>query len=371
MKIAFYAPLKSPNHPVPSGDRLMAQLLMQAMSMAGHDVSVVSELRSFLRNADDPDYETLLQSAREEIGRIRQQWHTSGKPDVWFCYHPYYKAPDLLGPLLCDEFGIAYITSEASYSNRRNIGNWAENQCRLLDGIKRATVNLCFTKRDHDGLLTAAPDARLAMLPPFIDPAIFLAQKPAPHPFRLVTVAMMRAGDKLESYAALANALAQLPPNLPWTLDIIGDGPERKNVEVLFDGFDPSRLNWRGEKKPEDIAVILANAAIYVWPGHGEAYGLAYLEAQAAGLPVVAEHTAGVPEVVQHGKTGILTPANDVNAYAAAIEHLLRHDDDRQTLAGNARLFATTERSLDRASQNINTILTNDIGTTHDRHLPS
>lgn len=371
MKIAFYAPLKSPHHPVPSGDRLMARLLMQAMTMAGHDVSVVSELRSFLRNADDPDYETLQQKAGDEISRIRQQWQADGKPDIWFCYHPYYKAPDLLGPLLCDEFGIAYITSEASYSNRRNIGHWAENQRLLLNGIKRAAVNLCFTKRDHDGLRMAAPDARLAMLPPFIDPTIFLARKPTPHPFRLVTVAMMRAGDKLESYAALASALAKLSTDLPWTLDIVGDGPERQNVEVLFDGFEPSRLHWHGEKKPEDIAGILANAAIYVWPGHGEAYGLAYLEAQAAGLPVVAEHTAGVPEVVQHGKTGFLTPANDVDAYAAAIEHLLRHDVARQTMAINARMFATTERSLDRASQNLNTILTTDIGTTDDRHFSS
>ncbi|MGG2478788.1 glycosyltransferase family 4 protein, partial [Rhizobium sp. BR5] len=51
MKIAFYSPLKSPNHPVPSGDRLMARLLMKAMTMGGHDVFVASELRSFLKQA--------------------------------------------------------------------------------------------------------------------------------------------------------------------------------------------------------------------------------------------------------------------------------------------------------------------------------
>ena len=54
----------------------------------------------------------------------------------------------------------------------------------------------------------------------------------------------------------------------------------------------------------------------YVWPGTGEAYGIAYMEAQAAGLPVVAQKTAGVPEVVKDGVTGTLTAAGDASAFA-------------------------------------------------------
>ena len=47
MRIAFYAPLKSPDHPVPSGDRQMARLLVAALRHAGHDVEIASELRSY------------------------------------------------------------------------------------------------------------------------------------------------------------------------------------------------------------------------------------------------------------------------------------------------------------------------------------
>lgn len=349
----------------------MARLLMQAMTLAGHDVYVASELRAFLKNADDPDYENLRQTASQEIAKIAQQWQASGKPDVWFCYHPYYKAPDLLGPKLCEQFGVAYITSEASYSNRRNIGHWTDNQQLLLESIKRAAINLCFTKRDHDGLRSAAANAKLAMLPPFIDPSIFLRNNPNPQAYRLVTVAMMRSGDKLESYAELGGALAKLPPDLSWTLDIIGDGPERKTVEALFSEFNPSRIIWHGQKEPVEIAAILSNSALYVWPGHGEAYGLAYLEAQAAGLPVIAEHTAGVPEVVQHGKTGLLTPANDADAYAIAIEHLLRNESERHAMALNARHFVKDDRSLANASQRLNTILLSYTGNHDDRHFPA
>ena len=49
MRIAFYAPLKSPNHPVPSGDRLMARLLIAALQRAGHDVEICIGVAQLLR----------------------------------------------------------------------------------------------------------------------------------------------------------------------------------------------------------------------------------------------------------------------------------------------------------------------------------
>ena len=66
------------------------------------------------------------------------------------------------------------------------------------------------------------------------------------------------------------------------------------------------------------VARQLATSDIFVWPGTGEAYGIAYLEAQASGLPVVAQATAGVPTVVRHGVTGLLTAPQDDAAFAAA-----------------------------------------------------
>ena len=47
MRVAFYAPLKPPDHAVPSGDRRMARLLMAALERAGHRVILASRLRAF------------------------------------------------------------------------------------------------------------------------------------------------------------------------------------------------------------------------------------------------------------------------------------------------------------------------------------
>ena len=65
---------------------------------------------------------------RDEAARLTKLWHRDGKPDLWFTYHPYYKAPDLIGPELASAFAVPYVTAEASYSRRRNAGLWADSQ---------------------------------------------------------------------------------------------------------------------------------------------------------------------------------------------------------------------------------------------------
>lgn len=354
MRIAFYAPLKSPNHPVPSGDRLMARLLIQALETAGHTVDVVSELRNF---ATTPEAAMALEPGRQvEIALIRRRLMEAARPDLWLCYHPYYKSPDPFGPVLSTELGIPYVTAEASYSPKRDASDWAASQRLVADAIRQASVNIAMTERDRLGIEKAIAGARVASLKPFIDTRRFERCVPQPAPARLVTVAMMRPGDKLESYRMLAEAL-RLVTDADWTLGIIGDGPQRADVEALFSGFEPGRIEWYGERNPDDVADLLSRSGIYVWPGCGEAYGLAYLEAQAAGLPVIAQHTAGVPAVIENGATGLLTSEGDIRAYAAAIRGLLEDPARRQTMGDAARRFVLEQRSLDIAAHALDDIL--------------
>ena len=60
MRVAFYAPLKPPDHPVPSGDRRMAGLLVEALTRAGHEVELASRLRS-RDGAGDAAYQARLE----------------------------------------------------------------------------------------------------------------------------------------------------------------------------------------------------------------------------------------------------------------------------------------------------------------------
>ncbi|MBY5854351.1 glycosyltransferase family 4 protein [Rhizobium leguminosarum] len=358
MRVAFYAPMKSPNHPVPSGDRLMARLLIRALELGGHQVDVVSEFRT---HASTPEAAAALEPAiRAELERLRLTWKSALRPELWFCYHPYYKSPDPFGPAISTEFAIPYVTAEASYAAKRDRTGWAASQKRVGEAIMQAAVNISFTGRDQAGLAAAFPQARLAGLRPFIDTALFEKVSPASDPHRLMTVAMMRAGDKMGSYVMLAKAL-RLIEDRPWTLAVIGDGPMRQEVQGLFAGL-AGRIEWLGERNAVEIAELLGRGGVYVWPGCGEAYGLAYLEAQAAGLPVVAQETAGVPAVVEAHVTGLLTPDGDVTAYAEALAALLDDRQRRDAMGQAARRFVLGQRSLLMAAQVLNGILRDNAG---------
>ena len=353
MQIAFYAPLKSPDHPVPSGDRLMARLLISALSTRGHRVAVSSTLRAFA-----PTPQSVLDgaaAAQAEVERLRVQYEGEGRPDLWFTYHPYYKAPDRIGPVIARHFSIPYVTAEASYAVRRDRDGWAQVQALVRAAVSDAALNLCMTERDRAGLVDAIPKARVARLAPFIEATRFLALPCRPEPGHLVAVAMMRAGDKMDSFRFLADALARIE-QASWRLTLVGGGPLEAEVRALFARFG-ARVAFLGEQPPEGVAAVLSTAAIYAWPGCGEAYGLAYLEAAAAGVPVVAQASAGVPEVVVDGQTGLLTPAGDSAAYAAALARLLAAPSLRDRLAGGARRFVAEERDLGRAADRLDELL--------------
>ncbi|CAN5242947.1 glycosyltransferase family 4 protein [soil metagenome] len=348
MRIVFYAPLKEPDHPVPSGDREMARLLIRALVLGGHEVEVASRLRSFMA---EPALAAAELMAAAERARLTQAWRAGNPPDLWLCYHPYYKAPDFIGPSLARDFGIPYVTAESSYAPKRDMGPWREAQAHVADGLRLARLNICFTERDRAGLAPLSPHT--ALLNPFIDTEPYAAITPSGEPGQMIAVAMMRKGDKLESYTMLAAALRRIG-DLSWSLSVIGDGPMREPVAALFEGLP---VRFLGERPPAAIPDLLSRASLYVWPGCGEAYGLAYLEAQAAGLPVIAQATGGISAVVTAGETGLLTPEGDIDAYVSALRRMLTDNGTLRAMGRRARDFVLRERSLPGAAERLNALL--------------
>jgi glycosyltransferase involved in cell wall biosynthesis len=368
MRIAFYAPLKSPTHGTPSGDRRIAGLLMDALTRAGHRVELASTFRSY-----DADGDALRQSALREQGsalgrRLAAQWRggvPESRPDLWFTYHAYYKAPDWLGPQASAALGIPYVIAEASHAQKRAGGAWDVGHRGTVEAIGRADLLLCPTRDDVEGLrAVAASPGRIAALPPFLDAAPFraaaarraenrarLARTHAVEPSVpwLAVAAMMRPGDKLASYGALARALGHVR-DLPWRLLVAGDGPARAEVEAAFAAAIPGRAALLGALALDQVAALYAAADLCVWPAVNEAYGMAMLEAQAAGVPVVSCATRGVPDVVEHGRTGLLAPAGDEPALAGLVRELLLDEGRRSRLSAAAVAFAAGERSVESAA---------------------
>ncbi len=350
MRIAFHTPLNAFDDGGISGDRLMARQLAGALRRLGHVVEPVTDARSYSRLPGDLPVRRREAEARRDA-LLRGWTQDELRPGLWFTYHSYYKAPDLLGPSLASRLGIPYVVAEASDSRRRASGEWAEHVALARASFAAADLHFWLTRQDRDSIAPWCGPGALLGLPPFLEePAETPPGRLRQGPPRLVTVAMMRAGVKLESYRALAAAIGDLP-GLPWSLTIIGDGPLRGEVEAAFAAMPARRLRWLGALAREDVARELAQHDLFVWPGLGEAYGLVYLEAQAAGLPVLAFDSGGVCEAVERDVTALLVPAGDTAALARALARLLADAPLRERMGEAARHFVASQRSPARATE--------------------
>jgi glycosyltransferase involved in cell wall biosynthesis len=84
---------------------------------------------------------------------------------------------------------------------------------------------------------------------------------------------------------------------------------------------------------------------------------MALLEAAAVGVPAIAGDEGGVASVIDHGRSGILTPARDSAAFAAAIAALLGDDCGRRRLGEAARAKITAGHDLAAAGRALNELL--------------
>ena len=351
MKIAFYAPLKSPTHASPSGDRKMARLLMRAISDAGHDVELASQFRSW-EGRGERDRQNRLRRVGEQLGeRLIRRYrarHPPARPDVWFTYHVYHKAPDWLGPAVSRELKIPYLIAEASHAPKQAGGPWAEGYRASMDALQHANAIFALNRTDIAGVQPLlAPDVTLVYLKPFQAlsyDSTELSRESArrelanglaldPGPVWLLTVGMMRADAKLSSYQLLARALQRVD-ECDWRLIVVGDGVCRREVEDSFQTLR-DKVVFAGFRSGEELGHFYAASDVFLWPAINEAYGMAILEAQCAGLPVVAGDGGGVPDIVRDTVTGTLVPEGEIASFAAATRELI-NDRKRRVAMGTA-----------------------------------
>jgi len=362
LRIAFYAPLKPPSHPVPSGDRRIARLFLQAMRRARHEVRVVSNFRSYEGKGDRAAQQRLRAEGAVVAQRLLHGKLARWRPDVWFTYHLYQKAPDWLGPPIAKALDIPYIVAEAAYAPRRSKGRWDEGLAAVAEALRHADTAVILNPNDAEcvvPLLRRRPGAthilkpllrhmpawseRARRLPAAAEPVLpFLATKPYARAHRnraahraaiatrfaipdtaswLLAVGMMRPGDKLASFRLLAKSLAGLRGRA-WHLLVVGDGPARTEVRSAFSRLQ-GRVHWLGARSASELAAIYAACDLMVWPAINEAIGMALLEAQAAGLAVVAGNVGAIGTIVSHGETGFLVPEGDAMAFRKAVAAFL------------------------------------------------
>ena len=129
---------------------------------------------------------------------------------------------------------------------------------------------------------------------------------------------------------------------------MVGEGPAgaalRAQAERLHLG---DRVVFAGLRR--DVERLLPLMDVFVLPSQYEGFGIALIEAMAAGLPVIGTDVGGVPEIITHQQTGLLVPPGDAQALATAIERFLLDGALAQAMAKAGQRDVCSRFSLDRA----------------------
>lgn len=118
----------------------------------------------------------------------------------------------------------------------------------------------------------------------------------------------------------LIEALSGLA-DMPWTLSIFGDGPDRERLQARTPSELRDRVLWRGWSDGPGPA--LADADLLCVPSRSEAFPLAILEAMAAGIPVAASAICAVPEILDFGKAGFVVEPVSVAGWRESLAGIL------------------------------------------------
>lgn len=220
-----------------------------------------------------------------------------------------------------DERPNIYGAPAARLAGIRRVLHTRHSQASKLSARQRWLVRLTAECNDRFVCISAdsarwavrqgLPRRKLSVVPNGIDLARFAAVGPSADGPAVLVARLAPEKD----IGTLLSAVSLLPG---FRLEIAGDGPCRAELEHQANELSlTDRVRFLGAVR--DVPALLARARLFVLPSLTEGISLTLLEAMARGLPIVATRVGGNPEVVADGETGLLVPAADPAALAAAL----------------------------------------------------
>lgn len=222
----------------------------------------------------------------------------------------------LLGFLLSKITGIPYlVTVQRMERSGNRIKEFVYREAVVCIGVSRA-VGEYFRKIGCKNV---------EVIPNGIDLKRFEGLERKPHDgFIIMTIARLEKVKGVKYFIESLRYLSQLNchycNNGSSTAIIIGDGSERKNLENLTKKLGlENKVKFLGQIPNEKIPEYLAAADCFVLPSLKEGFGIAVLEAMAAGVPVIASKVGGILDIIEDGKTGFLVKPGNPQEIAKAI----------------------------------------------------
>lgn len=163
----------------------------------------------------------------------------------------------------------------------------------------------------------------------------------------VVSVGRLHWIKAVEVQIAAAAELASTGFPFHWT--VVGDGPERKQLEVRarLAGV-ASSMTFVGAVPPTRVREILAASDVFVSSSLSEGTSNAVLEAMALGVPVVCSAAGGMPEVLTDGIDALVVPVEDPNSVVAAVRRIAESPDLAARLSNGGLSTVRDRFTIDR-----------------------
>lgn len=342
-------------YPTYGGSGVVATELGKALSLRGHQVHFISykqpaRLDFFTGNIffhevyvshyplfDFPPYETALTSRLVDVVKFE-------KLDV---LHVHYAIPHASAAVMAKQILAAEgihipivttlhgtdITLVGKDKSFEPVVSYSLNQSTAVtavsDSLKRDTYEHFKVSRD------------IEVIPNFIDFERF--SKQAKEHFKK---AVAPAGEKLLIHTSnfrkvkrvedVVKVFGKVRESINAKLILVGDGPERQNIEQLCRDLNLcDGISFLG--KQDAVEEVLSIGDLFLMPSETESFGLAALEAMACEVPVVSSNAGGIPELNVDGVTGFLCDVGDIENMAAKAIYILSDEERLKTFKHNAR----------------------------------
>lgn len=132
----------------------------------------------------------------------------------------------------------------------------------------------------------------------------------------------------------------------PLHLVLAGSGKDEERIRQFAAAKSKFTTHFAGFQS--DVALWFAIGDAVAMPSHHEAFGLSAVEAMSCGKPLVASAVGGLTEIIESGKSGVLVPPQDAEAFAEAILKILQSPELARQLGENARQLVAEKFTMEK-----------------------
>jgi glycosyltransferase involved in cell wall biosynthesis len=284
---------------------------------------------------------------------------TEGKPDI---VHAHTLSAVLPGVILGKIYKIPVVVTEhwsgfprrAMRFSEKMIAKFVMNKARLILPVSK---DLAKTIKSY-GI-----KSKIEIIPNVVNTALFHPQfnkrNHSKNNNKIKKILLVASLTPIKGIPYLFKALAKLKEKRQdFVLNIVGDGPLRKEYERLADGLALAHIvKFHGLKTRVELAEIMRNCDFFVLPSLWETFGCVLIEAMASGLPLIATDVGGVSEIISE-RVGILVTPKDIKSLATNINHMLDHYQNYSSealfeIAKNNYSYETVGKNLNKIYRQI------------------